>query len=110
MLHAHVDAAGGRFRGIRQRATWDATRRSSPAIPTPAKDCCSIPAFRRGFDVLGSMGLSFDAWMYFPQLPDLVDLARAYPEATIVLNHLGAPITLGPYSDRAVDPATAGGR
>jgi L-fuconolactonase len=47
------------------------------------------------------MGLSFDAWLYFPQLPDLVDLARTFPETPIVLNHLGGPITLGPYRDRA---------
>ncbi len=100
MLEAHVEAGEGRFRGIRQRATWDAHPSIKPGVPYPGEGLLLDPWFRRGFDVLHSMQLSFDAWMYFPQLPDLVDLARAYPEATIILNHLGGPITLGPYGDR----------
>jgi L-fuconolactonase len=98
MLGAHIDAAAGRFRGIRQRATWDADLR--PSHPDPGPGLLLDPAFRDGFEVLRSLGLSFDAWLFFPQLPDLVDLARTYPDSTIVLNHLGAPVTLGPYSDR----------
>ena len=53
-----------------------------------------------GFAALGRAGLSFDAWLYFPQLPELVDLARAHPENVIVLDHLGGPIGIGPYADR----------
>lgn len=99
MLHAHVEAGAGRFRGIRQRATWDAALK--PSRPDPGPGLLLDPAFRAGFDVLTGLGLSFDAWLYFPQLPELVDLARSHPESTIVLNHLGAPIVLGPYADRA---------
>ena len=40
---------------------------------------------REGFARLAPLGLSFDAWMYHPQLPELVDLARAFPETSIVL-------------------------
>ena len=98
VLRAHVEAGAGRFRGIRQRATWDADLR--PSDPDPGRGLLLDPAFREGFEVLHSLGLSFDAWMYFPQLPDLIDLASAYPDTTIVLNHLGAPITLGPYRNR----------
>ena len=90
--------AHGRFRGIRQRATWDADLRQTD--PDPGPGLLLDPAFRAGFEVLAELGLSFDAWLYFPQLPDLVDLARTYPDATIVLNHLGAPIVHGPYGDR----------
>lgn len=100
MLHAHVAAGSGRFRGIRQRATWDGDPAIRPSDPDPGPGLLLDLAFRQGFEVLHSLGLSFDAWMYFQQLPDLVDLARTYPEATIVLNHLGAPITIGPYGDR----------
>jgi L-fuconolactonase len=99
-LEAHVAAGGGRFRGIRQRATWDASVEIRPGRPDPGPSLLLDPDFRRGFAVLTEMGLSFDAWLYFPQLPELVDLARAVPESNIVLNHLGAPITLGPYRDR----------
>jgi len=99
-LRAHVEAGAGRFRGIRQRATWDPSELIRRGDPDPGS-CLLLDAdFRRGFEVLHRRGLSFDAWMYFPQLPDVVDLARAFPEATIVLNHLGGPIVLGPYTDR----------
>jgi predicted TIM-barrel fold metal-dependent hydrolase len=97
-LHAHVEAGAGRFRGIRQRATWDAGIK--PSRPDPGPSLLLDPAFRRGFEVLHALGLGFDAWLYFPQLPELTDLARSYPDTTIVLNHLGAPITLDPYADR----------
>ena len=100
-LHAHLDAAHGRFRGIRHRATWDASPQIKPSIPDSGPGLLRDPACRRGMAVLRSLGLVFDAWVYFPQLPDVVDLARTFPDLTIVLNHLGGPITLGPYHDRA---------
>ena len=56
--------------------------------------------FRRGFAALGRAGLSFDAWMYHPQLPELVALARAHPDVPIVLDHLGGPLGIGPYAGR----------
>jgi L-fuconolactonase len=99
-LHAHIAAGAGRFRGIRQRATWDAHPDVSRNSPDQGPGLLRDESFRRGFDVLSALGLTFDAWLFFPQLPDLVDLARARPEATIILNHLGAPITMGPYADR----------
>ena len=45
-------------------------------------------------------GLSFDAWLYHPQIPDLVDLARDFPDVPIILDHIGGPLGLGPYEDR----------
>ena len=46
------------------------------------------------------MGLSFDAWLYHPQIPDLTNLARTFPEAMIVLDHFGGPLGIGPYADK----------
>jgi L-fuconolactonase len=100
MLDAHLAAGKGRFRGIRQRATWDADVSIRPSMPYVGEGLLTDPWFRRGFHALQQRGLTFDAWMYFPQLPDLVDLAHAHPDSIIVLNHLGGPITLGPYHDR----------
>ena len=55
------------------------------------------PVFRRGFAYLRVNGLSFEAWLYHPQLPELADLARAFPETVIILNHLGGPLGVGSY-------------
>src|SRR3546814_16909143 len=55
------------------------------------------PAFRAGFACLGRLGLTFDAWVYHPQLVDVLDLARAFPDRPIVLNHVGGPDGIGPY-------------
>lgn len=99
-LDAHVDAGQGRFRGIRQMATWDASPLIKPTDPDPGPSLLLDPDFRRGFAALARRGLSFDAWVFFPQLPEVVDLARAFPDATIVLDHIGGPIGVGPYTDR----------
>ena len=56
--------------------------------------------FRRGLAALGRAGLSFDAWLYHPQIPELAALARAQPDVPIVLDHLGGPLGIGPYAGR----------
>ena len=58
------------------------------------------PKFREGFAQLAPLGLSFESWQYHPQLPDAVDLARAFPETTIILNHVGGVLGVGPYAGR----------
>jgi predicted TIM-barrel fold metal-dependent hydrolase len=101
VLETHVAVGGGRFRGIRHATSWDpdpSLRRNHVGSPP---GLMATAEFRDGLAVLGRMGLSFDAWMYFPQLPELADAARAVPETTIVLDHLGGPVGVGPYADRA---------
>jgi len=101
VLDALVHAGGGRFRGVRHLSTWDADeslyRYVSRRYP---RGLLLDPAFRLGFAQLAPLGLSFDALLYFHQLDDLASLARAFPETTIVLNHLGFPVGVGPYSGR----------
>ena len=58
------------------------------------------PKFREGFAELAQLGLSFESWQYHPQLPDAIDLARAFPETTIILNHVGGVLGIGPYRGR----------
>jgi predicted TIM-barrel fold metal-dependent hydrolase len=59
-----------------------------------------LPQFRAGFAKLAPLGLSFDAWLLEPQLPDLIDLARAFPDTTIVLDHVGTPLGIAAYAGR----------
>ena len=61
-------------------------------------------SFRRGFGLLSAHNFSFDACLWFEQLPELLDLARAFPEQLIVLNHCGSPVGVGPWGgDKADD-------
>ena len=100
VLEAHLAAGEGRLRGVRQSASWDAD-------PTVLGPLAGVPegryrydAFRAGFARLAPLGLSFDALLLEPQLGDLVDLARAFPDTSIVLNHVGHPLGLGGYANR----------
>ena len=98
VLAAHVEAGEGRFRGIRHVNAWDASDDVRASHTNPPPGLLAQDDFRRGFAALGRAGLSFDAWMYHPQLPELAALARAHPEVPIVLDHLGGPLGIGPYA------------
>lgn len=58
------------------------------------------PRFRRAFSRLAPSGLSFDAWIFYRQLPDLMDLLRAFPETSVVLDHMGGVLGLPPHVHR----------
>jgi predicted TIM-barrel fold metal-dependent hydrolase len=100
VLEALQAASPNRFRGIRHSVVWD----DDPAIENTAlhrmKGQLGTDAFRAGARVLADMGHSFEGWLYFHQLPELADFARAVPELPIVLNHIGGLILTGPYASR----------
>ena len=100
VLLAHIDAGGGLFRGIRHAASWDASDAIRPGHHNPPPHLYLDPRFREGFARLAPLGLSFDAWLYHPQIAELTDLARAFPETSIVLDHFGGPLGGGPYADK----------
>jgi predicted TIM-barrel fold metal-dependent hydrolase len=100
VLEAHIAAGGGRFRGVRQSASADADPEVLGPLHRQGPGLYLQEDFRRGFAQLAPLGLSFDAWMLEPQLPDLIDLARAFPDTTIVLDHVGTPLGIGAYKGR----------
>ena len=100
VLQAHIRAGGDRFRGIRHITAWDADASVRNPAYSPPPGLLGDTKFREGFAVLGKLGLSFDAWLYHPQIGELADLARAFPGAKIVLNHVGGPIGIGAYADK----------
>ncbi len=99
VLDAHM-AASPRFRGIRHAAGWDASDKVRNSHTNPPPGLLADAAFRRGFAELGKRGLTFDAWLYHPQLRELIDLARAFPGTPIVLDHFGGPLGIGPYEGK----------
>ena len=118
VLDAHLAVARGRFRGIRHSvasdtdpavdraimiaAGWD-PKNPPPARPVPPPGLLGDAAFREGVATLGKYGMSFDAWLYHPQIPELTALARARPEVTIILDHIGGVLGIGPYAGKRAE-------
>ena len=100
VLEAHMAASPSRFRGIRHAAGWHMSHEIQNSHTNPPPGLLLDAGFRRGFQHLERFGLSFDAWLYHPQLPELTDLARAFPGVTIILDHFGGPLGIGPYAGR----------
>jgi len=90
-------AASHRFVGIRHQGAWDADPDVlGPPFHAP-EGLYRNAGFREGFAELGKRGLTFDAWVLEPQLGDVLDLARAFPDQPIVLDHCGTPLNIARY-------------
>ena len=99
VLEAH-SSASTRFRGIRHATGWHAHDAIRNSHTFPTKGLMMDTRFREGFAELGKLDMSFDAWFYHEQLPEFVDLARAYPEVRCILDHFGGPLGIGPYEGK----------
>lgn len=100
VLEAEIIAGGGRFRGVRHTSAWDADPNVAGVYANRPKGLLLDSTFRKGFACLASLNLSFDAWLFHPQIAELADLARAFPETRIVLDHCGGPAGIGRYAGR----------
>jgi predicted TIM-barrel fold metal-dependent hydrolase len=104
VLEALQAASPNRFRGIRHNVMWD----PHPAVDSRAQSgTLASPAFRAGARVLALQGLSFDTFLYFPQLPELAAFAAAVPDLPIILNHIGGLLRIGPYANRDAEVLAA---
>lgn len=102
LLEEHVALAGGRFRGVRNRTAWDASPLVRSNLESPPPGPLPLPEFRVGARRLAAMGLTLDVWAYHPQLPQVLEVARAVPELTLILDHCGGPVGVGPYRRDAI--------
>ena len=100
VLEALQTASPNRFRGIRHSVTWDPHPEVENTAVHNMEGQLANEKFRAGARVLARMGFSLEGWMYFPQLPELADFARAVPGLTIILNHIGGLLRVGPYANR----------
>lgn len=100
VLDAQVAAGGGRFRGIRRGAFWHASPEVENHRTNPPEGLLLREDFRAGFKHLGPRKLSFEVWAAHTQIPEAADLARAFPDTTIVLDHFGGPVGIGPYKGK----------
>ena len=100
MLEALQAASPNRFRGIRHSVTWD----DNPAVPNTAankaKEQMSSANFRAGAKILAGMGHTLEGWMFFSQMEELARFAKAVPDLTIILCHVGGLLGTGVYAGR----------
>ena len=98
LLERHIEASGGRFRGVRYSTGWDADDRIRSVAPESGM--LVEGKVKEAASILARLGLALDSWLYHPQLDEVAELADAVPDLTIVLNHVGSPILGGPYRGR----------
>ncbi len=97
VLEALQAASPNRFRGIRHSVGWDP---SPEVVDRETQGALATDGYRAGARVLADMGFLLENSLYFPQLGELADFANAFPELTIVLNHCGGLLRVGPYANR----------
>jgi predicted TIM-barrel fold metal-dependent hydrolase len=100
VLEAHEKAGSGLFRGIRHAGARD---ENSGVLSIPGRAAEPIyrrEDFRQGMKVLGRRGLTYDTWHFHHQNQAFAELARAVPDTTMILDHFGTPLGVGPYRDK----------
>lgn len=100
VLEAHLAAAPARFRGIRHSPAWDADPDVLGILQRNPPGLLADPRFRAGLAELAAMGLSYDCWLLAPQIPELVAMASALPDLTIICDHLATPLGTASYAGR----------
>ena len=100
VLDAHEAAGDGLFRGIRHAGARDEHREALTIPGSAPAGLYADPDFRAGVALLGERGLTYDTWHYHHQNADFAALAEAVPGTTMVLDHFGTPLGVGPYEGR----------
>ena len=96
-LEQHRTASGGLLRGIRHSAARDRRPEDLFIVGSAPPYLHGQESFRKGLRIIAEQGLSYDSWHYHHQNLDFLDLARAVPECTMILDHFGTPLGVGIY-------------
>lgn len=107
VIEAMLAATGGRLRGMRNPLAWHESEavRSSPVVPP--RDLMEHESFRAGVRTLARYGLVLDAWVYHTQLDTLYALAASTPDVTVVIDHFGGPVGVGPHAGQSAQTRAA---
>lgn len=104
VLDAHMELGDNRFRGVRQLTIWDKSDSvryylHSP-FRMPTEGMVMDKTFREGFAELSRRKLVFDCTPSHTQLDEVTDLAKTFPDTTIMLDHIGCVVRVGPYAGK----------
>ena len=103
VLDAHRIAANGLLRGIRHSAAYYPDPPAVDRYAGRTEHLLLRKDFRQGFAELAPVGLTFDAWLLHPQIRELTDLARAFPDTIIIFDHFGGPLGIGPHKGKQAE-------
>lgn len=97
VLDTMIGQAPARFRGIRHSAVWDADAGLPKHRHVKGPHLLLDATFRAGIAEVARRGLVYECYLWHPQLAELADLARAFPDLTIICNHCGGPLGAESY-------------
>jgi predicted TIM-barrel fold metal-dependent hydrolase len=100
VLEAHEQAGNGLLRGVRHVGARDPYPEALDIPGRSPEGLYALKDFREGVRMLGRLGYTFDAWHYHHQNSDFYALAQAAPETTMILDHFGTPLGVGPYRNQ----------
>ena len=100
VLEKAVNISEGRLKGIRMLLASHIDPRISSGAVKSDLGLMLHPNFIDGAKCIQNANLSLDFWIYHTQLNEMEKIARALPELTIILNHIGGPIHLGEYEGK----------
>ena len=97
VLEKAINISEGRLKGIRMLLASHSDPRISSGAVKSDLGLMLHPNFIDGAKCIQNADLSLDFWIYHTQLNEMEKIARALPDLTIILNHVGGPIHLGEY-------------
>ena len=100
ILDAHESAGKGLFKGIRHSGAYEPRAEDLSIRGNALPNQFERDDFRNGVARLGELGLSYDTWIFHHQIADFRNLAEAVPNTTMVLDHFGTPLGVGPYAEK----------
>ena len=100
VLEKAINISEGRLKGIRMLLASHSDPRISSGAVKSDLGLMLHPNFIDGAKCIQNADLSLDFWIYHTQLNEMEKIARALPDLTIILNHVGGPIHLGEYEGK----------
>ena len=98
-LEAHEGAGRGLFRGIRHALAPSKHPEHMTIVGRSPAGLYENKNFQEGVRTLGRLGYTYDSWHFHYLNKEFLEVASSSPETTIILDHFGRPLGVGPYGN-----------